>query len=43
MFKFVLSVLILPSAQAATALSYTVEFTGAEIQQRVSAMKPFFD
>lgn len=40
MFKFAFSLLLLLSSQVALALSYTIEITEQEIQQRVTAMKP---
>jgi hypothetical protein len=39
-FKFALVLLLMSTSQTASALSYTMEITGQEIQQRVTAMMP---
>lgn len=40
MFKFALAFLLMFSSQVASALSYTMEITEQELQQRVTAMMP---
>jgi len=39
-FKFALAFLLMFSSQVASALSYTMEITEQELQQRVTAMMP---